>query len=60
MLEPPIAARRRHAFVTRKSSVAVCPVVGHWASGQAVGVDIERGPEGAYRIVGVRTPTASP
>lgn len=35
-------------------------VVGRWASGQAVGVNIERGPEGAYRIVGVRTPTASP
>lgn len=35
-------------------------VVGRWASGQAVGVDLERGPEGAYRIVDVRTPTASP
>ncbi len=34
--------------------------VGRWASGQAVGVDIERGPEGAYRIIDVRTPTASP
>ncbi len=35
-------------------------VVGRWASGEAVGVDIERDPEGAYRIIGVRTPTASP
>lgn len=35
-------------------------VVGRWASGQAVGVDIERDPAGAYRIVDVRTPTASP
>lgn len=35
-------------------------VVGRWASGQGVGVDIERDPEGAYRIIEVRTPTASP
>jgi hypothetical protein len=35
-------------------------VVGLWASDQGVGVDIERDPAGAYRIIEVRTPTASP